>query len=356
MKYLKIYTKKYLSEFIRQRSGEIKLGECVQTLLSEDLEEGLLKSSATFVLIGLPEDIGVRANLGQGGTQTAWESTLINVLNVQENEFLNGEKLLILGHIDFTDLMNQSEKLTNDNLKDITHLRELCTEIDIRVTDVVKKIVTAKKIPIIIGGGHNNSYSNIKGAALGLKANGSIQTASINCINCDAHSDFRALEGRHSGNGFSYAFDEKFLSKYFIVGLHENYNSGYVLTELKKQSTRIRYQLFEDIFIDESINLKKAVEEAVSFCDNNFYGLELDMDSIENIPSSAKTPSGISANQARQYVTWGAQNKKVAYLHLTEAAPILSPIKAEDKTGKLIAYLVTDFMKAYLKHTSKELK
>jgi arginase family enzyme len=32
----------------------------------------------------------------------------------------------------------------------------------------------------------------------------------VNAINFDAHSDFRILEGRHSGNGFSYAYEEGF--------------------------------------------------------------------------------------------------------------------------------------------------
>jgi formiminoglutamase len=39
----------------------------------------------------------------------------------------------------------------------------------------------------------------------------------VNAINFDAHSDFRILEGRHSGNGFSYAYEEGFLKKYFIL-------------------------------------------------------------------------------------------------------------------------------------------
>jgi formiminoglutamase len=70
------------------------------------------------------------------------------------------------------------------------------------------------------------------------------------------------------------------------------------------------------------------------------------MDTIQNIPSSAKTSSGISANNARQYVTWCAKNTNAAYLHIAEAAPVLSHIKTDNKTGKLIAYLVTDFMKS----------
>lgn len=351
MNHLTIYNEKHLSKYIRTRSGETKLGECVQLLPSKKKpEEGLKLSSATFVLIGLPEDIGVRANYGRGGAHTAWEPALTNVLNVQSNSFLKGDELLVLGHVEFEDLMQQAAKLDSNTKEGIQKLRRLCAEVDERVTEVIRLIVQAGKIPLIVGGGHNNAYGNIKGTALGLMARGKIKSASINCINCDAHSDFRALEGRHSGNGFSYAYHDQFLGKYAIVGLHANYNSFHVLSELKKQQKKIRYSLLEDIFIHERISFKQAVKAAVAFSGTSYYGVELDMDAIENIPSSAKTSSGISANQARQYVSWAAQGKKAAYLHITEAAPVLSHIKADNKTGKLIAYLLTDFMKSYIEH------
>ena len=119
------------------------------------------------------------------------------------------------------------------------------------------------------------------------------------------------------------------------------------MEELKKNSTTINFTSFEDIFIREELIFKEAVMKAISFTNDTYCGIELDMDTIQNIPSSAKTSSGISANQARQYVTWVAQNANAAYLHISEAAPVLSHIKTDNKTGKLIAYLVTDFIKAY---------
>jgi formiminoglutamase len=347
MSKLTIYTKKTLSKYIRTRAGESKLGEHVQTLSSKNIEEGLQASSATFVLLGLPEDIGVRANYGRGGTHTAWEPALTNILNVQSNAFLNGNEILVLGHINFDDLMQHSIKLDSNTKTGIQQLRKLCAEVDERVVPIIQKIVSAGKIPLIVGGGHNNSYGNIKGAALGLKTS-KRKKATINCINCDAHSDFRPLEGRHSGNGFSYAFHEDFLAKYAIVGLHENYNSEDVFKELKKNQKQIKYSLMEDICIRENVSFKQAVSSAIQFSGTDFFGVELDMDAIENIPASAKTSSGISPNQARQYVSLAAQHKNVTYLHLTEAAPVLSHIKADNKTGKLIAYLLTDFMKSYL--------
>lgn len=345
MKYLKIYSREYIQKSIRKRSGEIKLGTCVQCIHNASLEEGLLNSSSKFVLLGLPEDIGVRANYGRGGAHTAWQPALSNILNMQSNSYLTGEELLVLGHVDFDDLMEQANAI--DFMKDsgIITARTLVSEIDNRVSEIVKLITKAGKIPIVIGGGHNNAYGNIKGAAQGLTEVGKIESAKINCVNCDAHSDFRLLEGRHSGNGFSYAFSEDLLHKYAVVGLHENYTPQSVFAKLEEHSGRIDFTLFEDIFIREEFTFKKAVERAIDYTKGTYYGIELDMDAVQNIPSSAKAPSGITANEARQFVTWAARNTQVAYLHIAEAAPVLSHIKTDNKTGKLIAYLVTDFMK-----------
>jgi formiminoglutamase len=51
------------------------------------------------------------------------------------------------------------------------------------------------------------------------------------------HSDFRILEGRHSGT-FFVCFEEGFL-KYFFF-LHENYTSKSVLDIIKKIEDRVR--------------------------------------------------------------------------------------------------------------------
>ena len=80
---------------------------------------------------------------------------------------------------------------------------------------------------LIIGGGHNNAYGNIKGLALA-------KGIPVNAINFDAHTDFRAEEGRHSGNGFSYAYAEGFLKNYFIFSLQRNYTSDILFKTLKK--------------------------------------------------------------------------------------------------------------------------
>ncbi len=341
MQYLNLYSPEKILSLTRQRTGETKIGEKVKTLKAHtQLEQELRSSAARFVLLGLQEDIGVRANFGRGGTHTAWQPALENILNLQENLFLTGEQLLVLGAVEFSDLMDAAAGIdTKTDEKGIEKLRQLVAQVDSRVEAVVRTIVATGKIPILIGGGHNNAYPALKGSAQALQH-------AVNCINCDPHTDFRHLEGRHSGNGFSYAFHEKHLSRYAAIGIHESYNTSGVMQQFKNTPESLHYCTFEDIFIRGKMSYQQAIESGINFVRNTACGIEIDLDAITNVPSSAKTSSGISALQARQYVYTCARELKACYLHIAEGAPVLAHIKADNKTGKLIAYLVSDFIKA----------
>ncbi len=353
--HLVTYDQLYIDNIVRKRDHEIKLGECVKTLpwgTGKNFGEALKNTYCRYVLIGLPEDIGVRANFGRGGAYSAWQPVLNTLLNSQSNSFFRGDELLILGHIDFGDEMNSVKNLDFHNASDIKTAREIVDAIDKCVAPVISAIIESGKEPIIIGGGHNNAYPNIKGASEGLLRSGKMQYPGISVINCDAHSDFRPLEGRHSGNGFSYAFAENILERYAMVALHEAFNTDAVITELQKHKDRIMFHTFEDIYIREILSFEDSVRECISFMNGNYTGLEIDLDAIQNIPTSAKTSSGISTVEARKYVHLIASACKVAYFHIAEAAPLLSHIKTDLKTGKLVSYLIADYIKARNKYHS----
>jgi formiminoglutamase len=343
--YLKIYDANIVKDITRKRSQETKIGERVNVI--SNFPEDLTKSKAKFVLLGLPEDVGVKANYGRGGTQTAWKPALENILNLQNNHFLSGEDIIVLGHIDFDDIMKKSEHLHPKEKNNIEYLRKLVEFIDSRVYEIVKQIIISGKIPIIIGGGHNNAYPNIRASSDALKQTGGIKQKGINVINCDPHTDFRPLEGRHSGNGFSYAYEEGILRKYAVFGMHESYNTEAVLRKFNADKECLFYNTFEDVFIREVKTFQESLDETISFCTDTYCGVELDLDAITNVPSSAKTSSGLSPVQARQYIYKTAKNLNCCYLYIAEGAPVLAHIKADNKTGKLIAYLVSDFIKGY---------
>ena len=161
------------------------------------------------------------------------------------------------------------------------------------------------------------------------------------------------MEGRHSGNGFSYAFEEGFLKKYFIFGLHENYTSKNVLDNLKKLEDRVRYNTYDEINIRKQKNFEQELFLAHEFIKNDCFGLEIDLDAIPNIASSAMTLSGFSVEELRRFVSYLGQNQNVAYLHICEGAPELGEEKNSHLIGKLIGYLVTDFMKANVSEEAK---
>lgn len=340
MQHFSFYKKENYLAFTRTRPGETKLGEMINAISNEKKwQDELKKSSSTFVLIGIPEDIGVKANFGVGGTHTAWKSFLHSFFNIQNNEFLNGSSILLLGEFDFSSLQ---EKTKN---KPVEYLREVVSEIDKHVAALIQKVVACGKIPIIIGGGHNNAYGNIKGAALGLHQIGKIKSPKINVINLDAHADFRIQEGRHSGNGFSYAMSDGYLYKYAVIGLHQNYMPQSMLDVIRKNKN-IQIHFFDDIFVSQKITQEQATELSLYFTKTTYTGVEVDLDAIENILSSAVSPVGFSTEMARQFIHQTASKSKVAYLHICEGATELDNGLKSSTTGKLIAYLVSDFVKA----------
>ena len=231
--------------------------------------------------------------------------------------------------------MDKINKYDASDKKHIEKARKLTDKIDKHVTDLIYQIVSSGKKPIVIGGGHNNAYGNLKGTSLALKK-------PINVVNFDAHSDFRRQEGRHSGNGFSYAYAEGFLRNYFIFGLHENYTSDHIFKTLDKFKA-LKYNTYEDVIIRKNKKFKDELERASKHIADKPFGIELDCDAIKYIPSSAMSPSGFSVKKARTFVSYFGKQSNATYLHICEAAP--TP-ETETLVGKLITYLITDFMRA----------
>ncbi|MEO6316119.1 MAG: formimidoylglutamase [Chitinophagaceae bacterium] len=344
--HFKYYDKDDVLSLTRIRRFETKLGERIQVINDNNhLEQSLRQSSARYVLFGIPEDIGVKGNYGIGGTDSVWTPFLSAFLNIQSNDFLSGEELLLLGHFDFGDIKYLIEQHAHGQEERIDAYRHAVNLIDEEVESLVKHITAHNKIPVAIGGGHNNAYPLIKGSAKGLYKAGLLPLAQINAINLDAHTDFRPAEGRHSGNGFRYAEEDGFLLKYCAVGVHENYLPQNVWLDIVNNPF-IDFITYEDIFIHEKRNFIQAVAHATGFTDDNYTGIELDLDCIEAVLSSAATPAGISSVHARQFINFAGMDSKPAYLHICEGATQLHDGNRDDTTGKLIGYLVSDFVKA----------
>ncbi len=345
MRHLKMYSKQDVLSLTKIRRFETKLGERLHVLNnSVDIEKSIAASSAKYVLFGVPEDLGAKGNYGIGGADTLWIPFLQSLLNIQSNDFFDGGEILLVGHFDFGDMQYLIDTTARGEEEKIEAYRHAVIAIDDEVEHLTKIIAEAKKIPIVIGGGHNNSYPLIKGAAKGWHKAGVLPLAQINCINLDAHADYRPLEGRHSGNAFRYAEEDGYLQKYCVVGLHENYLPQNVWIDMVNNPF-IDCITFEDIFVHEKRTFMQAVSHATGFTEDTLTGIDLDLDAIQNTLSSAMTPVGISPMHARQYISFAAADSKPAYLHICEGATRLSDGRTDATSGKLISYLVSDFIK-----------
>jgi formiminoglutamase len=298
---------------ISKRNGETKLGE----RLGKNYSDPEVK----YVILGISEDIGPQANLGLKGSNTAFKSFLTRFLNCQSNRFLTGENICILGEIK-----------SNINFETVEKARTQIEELDDFVIELLNPIIKEGKIPIIIGGGHNNAFPLIK-------ANYIHSNTTLDVINLDPHADCRLIEGRHSGNPFSYAKELGFLNHYTVLGLHQQYNSESIYNYLDLH--KFDYTFFED-YLDSNSNLIKDIQKFIEKT-NNKIGIELDLDSVKMIPTSAFTPSGFSIEEARIYIRQLAKVKNCAYIHFPEGAP--NTETDEKVVGKMLSYFVLDFIK-----------
>ena len=138
------------------------------------------------------------------------------------------------------------------------------------------------------------------------------------------------------------------MKNYFIFGLHENYASKSVMEVIKKYSERIKYNTYDQIGVRKEKAFSAELYHALEFINDEPFGIEMDLDALPGIASSAMTLSGFSIEKARQFLHFFASDTNASYLHICEGAPALDTEKNSHLTGKLIAYLITDFIKAKL--------
>ncbi len=320
-------TPEYISSYYTSRSSEKKIGDqiaCVNLATLENLPE-------SFVIVGIPEDIGVRANLGIGGAHTLWNAFMRSFLSMQSNSFLDAQNIALLGHVEI-DLESTLDM-------NPYQLRERVAELDAFLYPIVERIVRAGHIPIFIGGGHNNSYPIIKGLSRALEE-------SVRILNMDLHHDYRIMEGRHSGNGFRYASHEKFMETYLIWGLSKYYAQQDFL-DLWSRREDIFVVFFESMIANTIQGNTDLLIQYLTTIKDKRFGLEIDMDSIENVLSSAMTPSGFTSTEIRQYVRTAAPFRPY-YLHICEGAEERRDGFSQKGAGKLAAYLAADFISEFL--------
>lgn len=344
MNNLTVYTEQSISDLCQSRAGEQRVWQSISFInQQQSIANALADASAygiKYVLVGIPEDIGPRANLGNGGADLGWKAFLSKFLNLQANQFIASNKVLLLGEVDCVDIMKRGQGLSNKVTAELEILRHLCSEIDDIASPILKMIFDAGLEPIVIGGGHNNCYPIIKAL--------SESTEKACCaINLDPHADFRALEGRHSGNGFSYAHKQNYLRDYHVIAMHELKNNQAIIDNM--HDAGFSFDSYQAIKVRQEISLTGASKSALARMQSYQLpiGIEVDVDSISYMPVSAFTNCGLAVCEAEQFVYQLALSPYTRYLHLCEAAPgehANGVNQGSNEAGQILAALVASYL------------
>lgn len=312
---------------IKERNGETKIGEKLSYLRSFDELEQV---RAQYILIGVPEDIGVQANHGKSGAGKLWSEFLSAFLNLQENRYLSGEDVMIAGRLNTEQLTDQARESIDEFKDQLGRLSVFVETLDDWLSQIIKKVKKAGKTPIVIGGGHNNAFGMMKGVS-------HAKNKPVNVFNLDAHTDLRWLDYRHSGNGFSYAIDQGFLDRYTIFGLDKAYTPEYIY-EYMERTESVRCVFADEIYPLSNLDIMNKASSELDVLGE--FGLEIDMDCVQSQPASALNPLGFSPQQLYA-ILMKVPKDQLEYVHCCEA------IKRKDfPSGKLVANLIFSILQA----------
>ena len=321
-----------IASMTKLRDGERKLGESFEFISDQNAFE---RSTSKYVLLGIPEDIGVRANGGRSGTHKAWKAFLNYFLSLPLPHDFDSNQLAILGTVECDDLMEKSQPLNWQNNNDQKRFDQLIKTLDQRVQSVIQTIIDKGKIPIVIGGGHNNALPLIKGCAEALNH-------PINCLNIDAHTDLRQDAYRHSGNGFYRAMRCEALDRYGIFGLHKNTLSKALADFMHQNNAQITGLTLDQWWSTETQQRDAKLESWCADLIQKDFGLELDMDVLADMGSSAQSPVGLSLMEVMSLIKKLKGNQNLRYVHLCEGAPELGlyPAQVVKALGAIVLAVV----------------
>lgn len=267
--------------------------------------------SADIVILGCPQDEGVRRSGGREGAAGAPEA--IRRQFYQLTTFNVSNRVFDLGDVRIGDSLEETHA---------THC------------EVAKTVLEAGKRLIVLGGGGDISYADGMAMAEAFGAENWI------AVNVDSHIDVRSDEPRNSGTQFRQLLDEGHLDpKYFYeVGFQSHFCSPVYYDYIRKLGVhRISLELLRsragaDTEIKEQIRLN-FIKHSSSI--SAFFGFDMSAVRAADAPgASATSPLGLRAGEFIQLVKYAAS---LANTKLVEFSEVNPNFDHDDRTTKLVA-------------------
>jgi formiminoglutamase len=291
----------------RGDANDPRLGEVVQV-------EPTAYAEANLVLLGCPQDEGVRRNQGRPGAGRAPDEIRrcfyrLAVANLLDR---SNQRLFDLGNT-----------IIQPTLEDTHRVHR----------ETVRQIIADGKTLVVLGGGNDTSYPDCSALAL--------ESDSLLAFNVDAHFDVRADAVPNSGTPYRQLLEEGFVRRdqFYEVGYQPFANSPVYLRYLADNGVRATsLRELQSAGIDAFFGhiLQKVNVDAI------FWGLDMDVVRAADAPGvSAPNPAGMDGADLCRIAEIAGRDARSRLLELTEVNP---DYDIDGHTCRLAAVVIFSFL------------
>lgn len=297
----------------RNDANDVRLGEIV-SFREENYQ------TAKIVILGCPQDEGVKRNKGREGAAQAPDA--IREQFYKLTNFGISQKILDLGN---TKIQSSLEETHNVQQQ------------------IVSQILKDGKRLIVLGGGNDISYPD--GAAMADVFGRENWLA----LNVDAHFDVRTDAERNSGTPYRQLLDEKLLRpEYFYeIGFQQYFASPVYFKNLQKLGVnlvsldQLRAKDSADVQLRELVR-EKFIHHSQAL--NIFFGFDLDAVRAADAPGvSAPSPVGLDSAEFLTLVKFSAGLVNTKLIEFSEVNPNYD---VDNRTTRLVAIAMHSFISA----------
>ena len=272
---------------------------------------------AAVVLLGCPQDEGVRRNGGRVGAAGAPDEIRRWLYRLVPPEPLLDNPLLL-------DLGNTILQPTLEATHDLHH-------------QIARQVLRDGKRVIALGGGNDLSYPD--GSAVAAEVGPTL------ALNIDAHFDVRADQPRNSGTSYRMLLEEGWIKPddFYEIGAQPFANSAAYRRYLEAQGAHIVW--LSDL---RARGLTETVRAALdgSRANSVFWGFDLDSVRASDAPGvSAPNPTGLFGDELCQIAALAGLEPRTRMVEFTEVNP---QFDIEGRTSRLTAAAIFTFLDAAL--------
>jgi len=294
--------------FRKNDRNDVRLGEIVPQTKYED---------ASIVILGCPQDEGVRRNGGREGARLAPDAIRQEFYRL--TPFGIHHKICDLGNLE---LQNSLEE-THDAL-----------------TNITKKILEDKKKLIVLGGGNDISYADGRAMSEVFGAGNWLG------VNIDAYFDVRADVERSSGTPYRQLLEEKLIRPDYLyeIAFQPQYVSPAYYRYLQNLGVnmvsvdQIRSRETADLELRELMR-QKFIRHSESL--TAFFAFDLHAIRSSDAPgTSVPSPIGLRSGEFLNLVQFAAKLVNTKLIEFTEVNPNFD---VDNRTSKLVAVAIHRF-------------